>query len=113
MRDARSFLISKEQWEVFCDRHRHLPCYVPEDNQTMAGSYLLLDERMRFLDKGDGPMRKSDSLLDVGVKKAMEQVAWDKGAFDKRGGIYEWRKPQVAGDADGSCGGSAQKELEW
>lgn len=112
VRDARRFLISQEQWQTFCDRHKHLPCYVPEDNQTMAGSYLLLDERMRFLDKGDGPMKKSDSLLDVGVRKAMQQVAWDKEAFDKRGGIYEWRKPQVAGSAEAGCGGSNQ-ELEW
>lgn len=111
VRDARRFLISQEQWEAFCDRHKHLPCYVPEDNQTMAGSYLLLDERMRFLDKGEGPMKKSDSLLDVGVRKAMQQVTWDKEAFDKRGGVYEWRKPQVAGGAEGGCGGSKQ-ELE-
>ncbi|KAG6365876.1 hypothetical protein INS49_000052 [Diaporthe citri] len=113
VRDARRFLISQEQWETFCDRHKHLPCYVPEDNQTMAGSYLLLDERMRFLDKGDGPMKKSDSLLDVGVKKAMQQVAWDKEAFDKRGGIYEWRKPQTAGSIEGGCDGDNKKELEW
>lgn len=115
LRDATKFLISQEQWETFCDKHKHLPCYVPEDNQTMAGSYLLLDERMRFLDKGDGPMKKSQSLLDVGVYNAMKQVAWDKGAFDKRGGIYEWRKPQVPGGAEGGgCGGgSDQKELQW
>lgn len=113
VRDARRFLISQEQWETFYGRHRHLPCYVPEDNQTMAGSYLLLDERMRFLDKGDGPMRKSDSLLDVGVKRAMQQVAWDREAFDKRGGIYEWRKPQTAGGVEGGCDGESMKELEW
>ncbi|KAG8168117.1 hypothetical protein KVR01_003806 [Diaporthe batatas] len=114
LRDATKFLISQEQWEVFCEKHKHLPCYVPEDNQTMAGSYLLLDERMRFLDKGDGPMKKSESLLEVGVEKAMQQVAWDKGAFDKRGGIYEWRKPfQAPGGAEGGCGGSDQKELQW
>ncbi|KAI3391254.1 hypothetical protein diail_7655, partial [Diaporthe ilicicola] len=73
VRDARKYLISEEQWKTFCDRHKHLSCFVPEDNQTMAGSYLLLDERMRFLDKGDGLMKKSDSLLDVGVNQAMQQ----------------------------------------
>ncbi|KAK2046524.1 radical SAM enzyme [Colletotrichum somersetense] len=110
VRDARRFLITKEQWATFCDRHKHLPCYVPEDNETMAGSYLLLDERMRFLDKGNGPMKRSDSLLEVGVKEAMHQVKWDKGAFDRRGGVYEWQKPQTA---SGSCDGAANKELEW
>ncbi|KAF6809783.1 radical s-adenosyl methionine domain-containing protein 2 [Colletotrichum sojae] len=113
VRDARGFLVSDEQWRTFCDRHKYLPCYVPEDNQTMAGSYLLLDEKLRFLDKGDGPMKKSDSLLDVGVKRAMQQVAWDKSAFDKRGGIYEWQKPQTTGDVEGGCGGGEKKELAW
>ncbi|KAF4773295.1 hypothetical protein HER10_EVM0009523 [Colletotrichum scovillei] len=112
VRDARKFLISEEQWQTFCGRHKHLPCYVPEDNETMAGSYLLLDENLRFLDKGNGPMKKSESLLDVGVKKAMLQVAWDKSAFDKRGGVYEWRKPQ-AGSAEGGCNSESKKDLEW
>ncbi|TKW59467.1 Radical S-adenosyl methionine domain-containing protein 2 [Colletotrichum tanaceti] len=115
VRDARKFLISEEQWQTFCGRHKHLPCYVPEDNETMAGSYLLLDERLRFLDKGDGPMKKSDSLLDVGVKKAMQQVRWDKGAFDRRGGVYEWQSPQTLGgdEACGGGGGIDTKELQW
>ncbi|KAK1672155.1 hypothetical protein BDP55DRAFT_718278 [Colletotrichum godetiae] len=112
VRDARKFLISEEQWQTFCGKHKHLPCYVPEDNETMAGSYLLLDEKLRFLDKGNGPMKKSESLLDVGVKKAMQQVAWDKSAFDKRGGVYEWRKPQTE-RAEGDCNGDSKKELEW
>ncbi|KAK0369195.1 hypothetical protein CLIM01_13445 [Colletotrichum limetticola] len=112
VRDARKFLISEEQWQTFCGRHEHLPCYVPEDNETMAGSYLLLDEKLRFLDKGNGPMKKSESLLDVGVKKAMLQVAWDKSAFDKRGGVYEWRKPPGR-NAEGGCNSESKKELEW
>ncbi|KAK1983666.1 hypothetical protein LZ30DRAFT_748468 [Colletotrichum cereale] len=111
VRDATKFLVSDEQWKTFCDRHKHLPCYVPEDNQTMAGSYLLLDERMCFLDKGDGPMRKSASLLDVGVKEAMQQVRWDKGAFQRRGGVYEWRKPLTV--EGGGCNGANAPELQW
>lgn len=69
----------------------------------MAGSYLLLDERMRFLHKGDGRMKKSDSLLGVGVKEAMQQVAWDTGEFDMRDGIYEWQRPQMARSAEEGC----------
>lgn len=51
-RGASSFSISQEQWEMICDRHEHLRCYVSDDKQTMAESYL------------------NDSLLDVEVKKA-------------------------------------------
>ncbi|KAF2189409.1 radical SAM enzyme [Zopfia rhizophila CBS 207.26] len=111
-RDARKFLVTEEQWQTFCRRHKHLKCYVPEDNKSMASSYLLLDENMCFLDKGEGMITKSQSILEVGVKEAMKQVVWDKASFVERGGIYEWSRPETL--QQGGCGGVAsQKELEW
>lgn len=109
-RDARSFLVSDEQWKAFCDRHKHLRCFVPESNEMMKGSYLILDEHMRFLDKGDGEETASESILEVGVSKAMAQVRWESTAFVERGGFYDWTKASEAGC--GSSGGKA-KELEW
>ena len=106
-RDARKFLVTDEQWRTFCDRHKHLDCYVPEDNEVMASSYLNLDERMCFLDKGEGQLKKSRSILEVGVKAAMEEVVWDKQAFKARGGIYDWTK-----QGEG-CGSGGNKELEF
>ena len=106
-RDARKFLVSDDQWHTFCNKHKHLKCYVPEDNETMASSYLNLDENMCFLDKGEGDLKKSKSILDVGVKAAMSEVVWDKEAFHARGGVYEWAKPK-----DG-CGSSGNKDLEF
>jgi radical S-adenosyl methionine domain-containing protein 2 len=47
---------------------------VPESNEMMKGSYLILDENMRFLDKGDGEEKASESILNIGVRKAMTQV---------------------------------------
>lgn len=102
----------EEQWKTFRNKHRHLPCYVPEDNKTTAGSYLLLNESMRLLGKGDEPMKKSDLLLSVGVKEAMKQVIWDKGSFDMRGGIYEWQRPQMARGAEEVRDGPGNKGLE-
>lgn len=109
-RDARSFLVTDEQWNVFCDRHKHLDCFVPESNELMKGSYLILDEYMRFLDKGDGEEKASESILDVGVRKAMNQVRWERNAFVERGGFYEWAKP-----SKGGCGSSDSRanELTW
>ncbi|KAK5731779.1 hypothetical protein LTR17_011130 [Elasticomyces elasticus] len=103
-RDATKFLVTEEQWRTFCDKHKHLPCYVPEDNASMSSSYLNLDEYMCFLDKGDGPMTKSQSILDVGVMPAMQQVRWDKESFLERGGIYDWSKKDSK---------DAGKDLEW
>lgn len=106
-RDARKFLVTNEQWNTFCDKHKHLPKFVPEDNKSMAGSYLNLDEKMCFLDKGEGEMKKSPSVLEVGVKEAMKEVVWDKKAFDDRGGVYDWTKQDGCGTAQ------AGSKLEW
>ncbi|CAJ0551496.1 Ff.00g114260.m01.CDS01 [Fusarium sp. VM40] len=111
LRDARIFLVTEEQWKTFCDRHKHLPCYVPEDNNSMASSYLLLDEDMCFLDKGEGMMTKSESILKVGVQKAMEQVVWDKTSFVDRGGIYDWGRSDMAKDS--GCSGEKSEDLQW
>lgn len=44
LRNAASFEISNEEFELFCKRHGHLPCCVPESNEIMSQSYLLMDE---------------------------------------------------------------------
>lgn len=44
LRDVRRFEIEDGEFEVFCRRHEHLSCFVPESNRVMAESYLLLDE---------------------------------------------------------------------
>ena len=106
-RDATRFLVIEEQWTTFCNLHKHLECYVPEDNNSMASSYLNLDEYMCFLDKGEGMLTKSKSILDVGVKAAMKGVKWDKEWFVERSGIYDWSKER-------SCGQEVEKQkLEW
>ena len=109
-RDAHSFLVSDEQWRTFCDRHKHIKGFVPESNEMMKGSYLILDEGMRFLDKGDGEEKASESILKVGVREAMSQVRWERNAFVERGGLYDWAKESEIGC--GSSGGKS-KELEW
>ena len=108
-RDARALLVSAEQFGHFCDRHKHLPCFVPEPNELMASSYLILDEHLCFLDKGSGREKTSRSILEVGVAKAMSEVRFDGEAFVKRGGLYDWTKQRE----EGGCGGKEQKELEW
>ncbi|KAF3182636.1 hypothetical protein TWF788_005950 [Orbilia oligospora] len=116
--DARKFLVTEEQWQTFCRRHEHLDCYVPEDNKHMASSYLLLDEYMCFLDKGEGMMTKSEPILKVGVKEAMKQVVWDKKSFVERGGIYDWSRPELfmpdqPNGCNGAIGDIGSEELEW
>ena len=42
-RNAKRFVISNEQFAAFCSKHEHLQCFVPESNELMASSYLILD----------------------------------------------------------------------
>ncbi|KAI0442820.1 hypothetical protein F4803DRAFT_550689 [Xylaria telfairii] len=109
-RNARKLLISDEEFETFCNKHRHLKSFVPEPNSLMASSYLILDERLCFLDKGAGAEKQSRSILDVGVQEALTEINWNEDAFKQRGGIYEWTKDVVE---TGGCGSVDNKSLEW
>ena len=71
---------------------------VPEDNETMRNSYLILDEYMRFLDCTSGGKEPSDSLLDVGVRAAMDCSGFDRAMFIRRGGKYKWSKADMTMD---------------
>ena len=88
LRDVRKFQISDEEFNNFIERHKEIKCLVPEPNSSMKSSYLILDERMCFLDKGDGEEFASESILDVGVEKALEKIKYDEEEFKKRGGDY-------------------------
>jgi len=104
LRDGRKFLITDQEYQSFCQRHSEQKSLVAESNRLMAKSYLILDEYMRFLDR-DG-RQPSDSILQVGVRKALESVYWDERAFNDRGGIYDWSRKE------GSCS-EVQQGLDW
>ena len=94
IRDARPFTISLAEFNTFIERHPQQKCLVPEPNNLMRSSYLILDEYMRFLTK-EGTYNVSPSILDVGVIEAMRQTVWNKDAFILRGGIYQWTKRPI------------------
>ncbi|ORY18863.1 hypothetical protein BCR34DRAFT_473114 [Clohesyomyces aquaticus] len=87
LRDARSTAVTDEQFEAFCERHRGGKGFTPEPNSLMRESYLILDEYCRFLDPGYDGRGHSESILDVGVQKALSQIHWDEEAFVQRGGL--------------------------
>ncbi|KAG8903292.1 Radical S-adenosyl methionine domain-containing protein 2 [Tulasnella sp. 403] len=94
LRDARSLVITTEQFQAFLERHKAQSCLVPEDNDAMKDSYLSLDEEMRFLNCQGGGKTPGRSILDVGVEEAMKDSGFNNRAFMDRGGIYDWgRQP--------------------
>jgi radical S-adenosyl methionine domain-containing protein 2 len=105
LRDARSFVISDLEFKEFCDKHSHNSCFVPEPNNLMKSSYLILDEYLRFFDKDAN--HTSKPILDVGVHAALAEVVWDEQSFVARGGIYDWSKSTAVSD---SCSAA---DLDW
>lgn len=66
---------------------------------------------MQFLDKGDGDEKKSESILDVGVQKAIKQVRWDQEEFHNRGGIFDLNSAAEKANTCSPLG--TDKKLEW
>jgi radical S-adenosyl methionine domain-containing protein 2 len=91
-RDARGLAITDAQFEQFLDRHRKQKAFVPENNRLMRNSYLLLDERMRFLNCQGGKKEPTKSILDVGVVDALKESGFCPTTFEQRGGIYQWTR---------------------
>ncbi|KZV93434.1 radical SAM enzyme [Exidia glandulosa HHB12029] len=100
LRDARDIVVTDDQFAAFLERHRDLPCLVPESNDDMRDSYLLLDEQMRFLNSTGGSKKPGRSILDVGVHEALMDAGFDEQAFLRRGGVFEW-------------GGRRKEDLAW
>ncbi|XP_060611018.2 S-adenosylmethionine-dependent nucleotide dehydratase RSAD2 [Anolis sagrei] len=96
LREAERFVISDEDFEQFLKRHKGVSCLVPESNQKMKDSYLILDEYMRFLNCVNGRKEPSRSILDVGVQDAIKFSGFDEKMFLKRGGKYVWSKVDMA-----------------
>ena len=92
LRDATGLRVSRGQFEAFCDRHSGSEALIPESNDVMRNSYLLLDEELRFLDCSGGGKVPSESILKVGVAGALAQAGFDHAMFEQRGGIYNWER---------------------
>ncbi|XP_075413266.1 S-adenosylmethionine-dependent nucleotide dehydratase RSAD2 isoform X2 [Tenrec ecaudatus] len=95
LREAERFVISDEEFDGFLDRHKEVSCLVPESNQKMKDSYLILDEYMRFLNCKNGRKDPSKSILDVGVEAAIKCSGFDEKMFLTRGGKYVWSKADL------------------
>lgn len=106
IRDASRFKISDSEFASFIDKHSSLQCLVPESNDSMKNSYLILDEYMRFLNCSNNGKEPTSSIFDVGVEKALSESGFDSQMFVQRGGVYDWNKGS-------SCSSSSQmKDIE-
>jgi radical S-adenosyl methionine domain-containing protein 2 len=91
------FTISSSEFERFIARHSSLnrvTKIVPESNEAMRGSYVMVDPAGRFFDNVDSVHSYSKPILQVGARLAIQQVRTDFDKFVKRGGIYLWERPK-------------------
>ncbi|KAG5176154.1 hypothetical protein JKP88DRAFT_171564 [Tribonema minus] len=112
LRDAAPFTVPDAVFAAFGARHAAVPGLVLEPRQLMRDSYLILDERMRFLNCAGGGKRPGESLLEVGVEAALAQAGFDADAFHTRGGVYDWsRGGSGSGGGGGGSGGGGDASV--
>eukprot|EP00918_Siedleckia_nematoides_P078930 GHVU01172811.1.p1 GENE.GHVU01172811.1~~GHVU01172811.1.p1 ORF type:complete len:309 (+),score=45.82 GHVU01172811.1:96-1022(+) len=95
LRDARDLVVTPEEFDEFVSRHSGVAQMVPEKNEEMKDSYVILDEKLRFLNCQSGMKVPTRSIMDVGVEEALKEAGYDHAAFLRRGGAYEWRKSNI------------------
>lgn len=77
----------------FIQDHRHQQSIVPENNEAMTGSYLLVDPLGRLFENSNGEHTYSDSLINYSANHCLSQINLNRERFEKRGGIYDWKQP--------------------
>lgn len=92
---VEDLLIHPDQFKMFVDRHaelRDLFALVPESNDDMTASYVMVDPAGRFFDNSKGRHTYSRPILKVGVRNALTDVTVEKRKFEDRGGHYDWNE---------------------
>ena len=91
---VNNLLIAQEEFDRYVARNRYVESLgitvVPESNELMTGSYVMVDPAGRFFDNVAGVHRYSRPINEVGVKAALEEVTVDPDKFRSRNGRYNW-----------------------
>jgi radical S-adenosyl methionine domain-containing protein 2 len=88
-----NYKISDEEFALYLKRNTTEiteKIMVPEDNDAMSESYLMIDPAGRFFDNANGSYRYTQSIIDVGVNAALKKTAFDFQKYVTRGGMYNW-----------------------
>ena len=87
-------VVSSDEFERYVILSRCVEPYgikvVPENNDMMTGSYVMVDPAGRFFDNVSGAHTYSRPILEVGVEEALANVTIDSRSFLSRGGLYRW-----------------------
>lgn len=91
-----SLKVNNEQFLKFVDMHKNRLtqnncCIVPENNDAMRSSYLMIDPSGRFYDNEAGFYHFSDPIWNIGWENAIKQISISSQKFSNRGGLYNWQ----------------------
>ncbi|AEH01988.1 viperin family antiviral radical SAM protein [Lacinutrix sp. 5H-3-7-4] len=84
------FKITDTEYTHFLNTHKNVETIVPESNDEIKGSYVMVDPAGRFFDNAQGTHNYSKPILEVGIKEALKTMNYDLDKFLNRGGIYNW-----------------------
>ena len=80
---------SENGFESFIKRHVHQNI-VPESNEQMTGSYMLIDPQGRLFENSKGKHTYSKPLQNHSIEECLSEISLDEDMFIERGGIYNW-----------------------
>lgn len=84
------FKITTAEYNYFLNTHNNAKPIVPESNDAIKGSYVMVDPAGRFFDNVQGTHNYSEPILKVGIKEAIKTMDYDLDKFLDRGGVYNW-----------------------
>lgn len=86
------FKITPTEFKHFLETHKEVQEIIPESNEQIKGSYVMVDPAGRFFDNTEGTHNYSEGILKVGIETAYNTMDYDGDKFINRGGIYNWEK---------------------
>ncbi len=93
-RTVGEYVVSSAEFDSYVELSRRVEAHgvtvVPEGNDQMRGSYVMVDPAGRFFDNVAGGHTYSRPITEVGVEEALKDVSVDPQKFLARNGLYAW-----------------------
>lgn len=93
-RTVGEHVVSAAEFNDYVRSNRWVEAYgitvVPESNDLMTGSYVMVDPAGRFFDNVSETHTYSRSIIEGGVEEALRDVSIDPKKFLSRNGLYSW-----------------------
>jgi len=82
--------ITDKEFSQFLSRHKSVKCLVPEDNNAMLGSYIMLDPEGRIYQNFSGVYKRGRPIQSIGLAASLsESGGFAEDKFHTRLGSYD------------------------